>query len=64
MRKLSVSGLLALAGCGSAPAAAPAQPHHHVSIVQIGAPVLRAAYYRHWPRNFFVTTADASHMQR
>ena len=29
-----------------------------------GAPVLRASYYRHWPRNFFVTTADASHMQR
>lgn len=29
-----------------------------------GAPVLRATYYRHWPRNFFVTTADRSHMQR
>jgi hypothetical protein len=29
-----------------------------------GAPVLRASYYRHWPRNFFVTTADADHMQR
>ncbi len=29
-----------------------------------GAPVLRASYYRHWPRNFFVTTADANHMQR
>jgi len=29
-----------------------------------GSPVLRASYYRHWPRNFFVTTADAAHMQR
>jgi hypothetical protein len=29
-----------------------------------GAPVLRATYYRHWPRHFFVTTADADHMQR
>jgi len=29
-----------------------------------GTPVLRATYYRHWPRNFFVTTADAAHMQR
>ena len=29
-----------------------------------GAPVLRASYYRHWPRNFFVTTADANHMTR
>ena len=27
-----------------------------------GSPVLRASYYRHWPRNFFVTTADAAHM--
>ena len=27
-----------------------------------GTPVLRASYYRHWPRNFFVTTADAAHM--
>ncbi|HEX3774713.1 MAG TPA: hypothetical protein VHV51_09635 [Polyangiaceae bacterium] len=29
-----------------------------------GSPVIRATYYRHWPRNFFVTTADAAHMQR
>ena len=29
-----------------------------------GSPVLRASYYRHWPRNFFVTTADAAHMTR
>jgi hypothetical protein len=29
-----------------------------------GAPVLAATYYRHWPRNFFVTTADRAHMQR
>jgi hypothetical protein len=29
-----------------------------------GTPVLRATYYRHWPRNFFVTTADRDHMQR
>jgi hypothetical protein len=29
-----------------------------------GTPVLRASYYRHWPRNFFVTTADSAHMQR
>lgn len=29
-----------------------------------GAPVLHASYYRHWPRNFFVTTAAADHMQR
>jgi hypothetical protein len=29
-----------------------------------GAPVLVVAYYRHWPRNTFVTTADRDHMQR
>jgi hypothetical protein len=29
-----------------------------------GAPVLRASYYRHWPRHFFVTTADSDHLQR
>jgi hypothetical protein len=29
-----------------------------------GAPVLAASYYRHWPRNYFVTTADRDHMQR
>ncbi len=29
-----------------------------------GGAVLRASYYRHWPRNFFVTTADAAHMTR
>ncbi len=27
-----------------------------------GTPVLRVSYYRHWPRNFFVTTAAASGM--
>jgi hypothetical protein len=29
-----------------------------------GMPVLRANYYRHWPRNFFVTTADRANMRR
>jgi hypothetical protein len=29
-----------------------------------GMPVLRASYYRHWPRNFFVTTADRENMRR
>ena len=29
-----------------------------------GTPVIHASYYRHWPRNFFVTTADSAHMQR
>ena len=29
-----------------------------------GRPVLVAGYYRHWPRNYFVTTADRDHMQR
>ena len=29
-----------------------------------GAPVLAASYYRHWPKNYFVTTADRDHMQR
>jgi hypothetical protein len=29
-----------------------------------GTPVVRASYYRHWPRNFFVTTADSTHMHR
>jgi len=29
-----------------------------------GAAVLRASYYRHWPRHFFVTTAMASGMTR
>jgi hypothetical protein len=28
-----------------------------------GTAVIQASYYRHWPRNFFVTTADRSHMQ-
>jgi hypothetical protein len=27
-----------------------------------GAPVLKADYYRHWPRNFFVTTASRADM--
>ncbi len=29
-----------------------------------GGSVLRVSYYRHWPRNFFVTTAAASGMTR
>jgi len=29
-----------------------------------GMPVLRASYYRHWPRNFYVTTADRENMRR
>jgi len=29
-----------------------------------GSPVLRATYYRHWPRNFYATTADREHMRR
>jgi hypothetical protein len=29
-----------------------------------GMPVLRASYYRHWPRDYFVTTADREHMRR
>lgn len=28
-----------------------------------GMPVLSASYYRHWPRNYFVTTADRDHMK-
>jgi hypothetical protein len=29
-----------------------------------GTPVLRASYYRHWPRNFYVTRASAVHMRQ
>jgi len=29
-----------------------------------GGPVLRVSYYRHWPRHYFVTTADAAQMPR
>jgi hypothetical protein len=29
-----------------------------------GMPALVASYYRHWPRNYFVTTASATHMRR
>jgi hypothetical protein len=29
-----------------------------------GTPVLRATYYRHWPRNFYVTRASAVHMRQ
>jgi hypothetical protein len=29
-----------------------------------GAPLLRGTYYRHWPRDFYVTTAARSHMLR
>ncbi len=29
-----------------------------------GMPVIVASYYRHWPRNYYVTTASAVHMRR
>jgi len=29
-----------------------------------GEPVLQATYYRHWPRGFYVTTADRKFMRR
>jgi hypothetical protein len=29
-----------------------------------GEPVLQATYYRHWPRGFYVTTADRKYMKR
>jgi hypothetical protein len=29
-----------------------------------GMPVLEVQYYRHWPRGYYVTTADASHMRK
>ena len=29
-----------------------------------GQPVMRATYYRHWPRNFYVTRASATHMRQ
>lgn len=29
-----------------------------------GSPVIRSSYHRHWPRNFYVTTADRDHMRR
>jgi hypothetical protein len=29
-----------------------------------GGPVLRAEFYRHWPRGEFVTMADSEHMRR
>ena len=28
-----------------------------------GTPVLQAAYYRHWPHNYYVTDADRDHMK-
>jgi hypothetical protein len=31
---------------------------------QDGLPVIRAKYYRHWPRNYYVTTAARSYMRR
>ncbi|HEY4156798.1 MAG TPA: hypothetical protein VGM29_01830 [Polyangiaceae bacterium] len=31
--------------------------------VDDGTAIIQASYYRHWPRNFFVTTADRAHMQ-
>ena len=29
-----------------------------------GAPVVRASYYRHWPRNYYVTTKARSYMRQ
>lgn len=29
-----------------------------------GTPVIRATYYRHWPRDFYVTTADRTTMRQ
>jgi hypothetical protein len=29
-----------------------------------GSAVIRAEYYRHWPRNYYVTTADRTHLRR
>jgi hypothetical protein len=29
-----------------------------------GQPVMRAEYYRHWPRNYYVTRASAEHMRQ
>jgi hypothetical protein len=29
-----------------------------------GSAVIRAEYYRHWPRNYYVTGADRTHMRR
>jgi hypothetical protein len=29
-----------------------------------GAPVVNVTYLRHWPRDFYVTTADRAHMRR
>jgi hypothetical protein len=29
-----------------------------------GMPVLEVQYYRHWPRDYFVTSASSSHMRR
>jgi hypothetical protein len=29
-----------------------------------GTTVIRAKYHRHWPRNYYVTTADRQHMRR
>lgn len=29
-----------------------------------GEPVIQARYYRHWPRNFYVTTADRKYMRQ
>ena len=29
-----------------------------------GSPVLRVSYYRHWPRHYFVTSADSAQMTR
>ncbi len=31
---------------------------------QDGSPIVRATYYRHWPRNYFVTTAQRGQMLR
>ncbi len=29
-----------------------------------GTPIVVSSYHRHWPRNFYVTTADREHMRR
>lgn len=29
-----------------------------------GMPVLKATYYRHWPRGYYVTSADATHLRK
>jgi hypothetical protein len=33
-------------------------------VAEDGSPILRATYYRHWPRGFYVTSAARDHMRR